>query len=40
MNLVRLYNIEKAKTVLGWKPSTQIEDGIHKTVEWYKTHQM
>jgi UDP-glucose 4-epimerase len=29
-------NIEKAKRILGYKPQTSIEDGISKTIVWYK----
>ena len=32
----RLVDIGKAERVLGWKPKTQIHDGIKKTIEWYK----
>ena len=28
--------IEKAKNLLGWKPEVGIEEGIQKTVEWYR----
>ncbi len=28
--------IEKAKNLLGWKPEVWIEEGIQKTVEWYR----
>lgn len=29
-------NIEKIKTILGWKPKTTLEEGVRKTVEFYK----
>jgi nucleoside-diphosphate-sugar epimerase len=29
-------DICKAETILGWKPKTQIEEGLKHTVEWYK----
>ncbi len=28
-------NIDKAKKVLGWKPTMSLEDGIEKTVQWF-----
>ncbi|GAB4536390.1 MAG: SDR family NAD(P)-dependent oxidoreductase [Thermodesulfovibrionia bacterium] len=28
-------DIERAKRLLGWRPKTNIEDGIKKTVEWF-----
>ncbi len=32
-------NIAKAERVLGWKPQTDVEEGLRKTVEWYLAHQ-
>ena len=29
---------EKAKRILGWMPSYNLEEGIKKTIEWYKHH--
>ena len=36
----RRYAIDftKAKTELGWEPLTTLEDGLQKTVEWYKNN--
>lgn len=31
----RCYDISKAKSVLGWQPSTDIETGLRNTWEWY-----
>ena len=28
---------KKAKDVLNWKPQYNIDEAIHKTVEWYKS---
>jgi len=28
----------KAKKLLGWTPAVSLQDGIHKTVDWYKLH--
>lgn len=30
-------NIEKARSMLGWKPSVPLIDGIRKTLAWYQT---
>ena len=30
-------DITKARTLLGYNPSTKFSDGMAKTVEWYKT---
>lgn len=32
-------DIENAKKLLGWKPVTDLEKGIKKTVEWYKENK-
>jgi GDP-L-fucose synthase len=31
-----ILDCEKAKKLLGWEPKTSIEEGLKKTVEWYK----
>jgi GDP-L-fucose synthase len=33
---VRLINISKAKRILGFKPKTSLEEGLKKTITWYK----
>jgi UDP-glucuronate 4-epimerase len=35
---VSLACIKKAKKLLGWKPTTSVEEGIPKFVEWFKTY--
>jgi len=30
-------NVDKANLILGYQPTTSIEDGLHKFVEWYKS---
>ena len=30
--------MEKAKRILGFKPKVGFEEGIKRTVEWYKGH--
>lgn len=32
-------NIDKSRTKLGWAPKTSIEEGIRKTVNWYKENR-
>jgi len=29
-------DITKAKELLGWQPKTSLEEGIEKTVDWFK----
>ena len=31
---------KNSKELLGWEPNTNIEDGIKKTVEWYKDNEL
>jgi nucleoside-diphosphate-sugar epimerase len=32
-------NIEKAKKLLGWEAKIDIQEGLQKTVDWYKTNE-
>lgn len=32
-------DMSKFEENIGWKPSTSLTDGIHKTVAWYKQHE-
>ncbi|HEX6996055.1 MAG TPA: NAD-dependent epimerase/dehydratase family protein [Gammaproteobacteria bacterium] len=32
----RAYNIEKARTLLGYSPKVGVEDGLRRTAEWYR----
>lgn len=34
---IRLINVDKAQKILGFTPKTSLEDGIKKTVDWYKS---
>jgi dTDP-glucose 4,6-dehydratase len=35
---VRQPDITRAKTILGWEPRVEFDEGIRKTVEYFKTH--
>ena len=35
-----LPNLKNSKELLDWEPNTNIEDGIKKTVEWYKDNEL
>ena len=35
-----LPSLKLSKSILNWEPTTNIEDGIDKTVEWYKNMKM
>ena len=32
-------DIEKAKTILDWEPQVSFEEGLSKTVEWFKANR-
>ena len=36
---IRVPSIEKARKILGFEPKVSFEDGISKTIEWYRKHQ-
>jgi dTDP-glucose 4,6-dehydratase len=31
-------DLRKIKSQLGWRPKVGLEEGIRRTVEWYKTN--
>jgi nucleoside-diphosphate-sugar epimerase len=35
---VRVARLDRASVVLGWRPTTSLEDGLGKTVEWFRVH--
>ncbi len=37
---VRQPDIEKAKTILGWQPQVSLDEGLSKTIEWFKTQEL
>lgn len=37
---IRLVDTTKAETILGFKASTSLREGIKKTIKWYRTHFM
>ncbi len=34
---VRQPDISKAKTLLGWEPEVEVEEGLRRTIEWFST---
>ena len=36
INLVGIDSLTKIEKELGWKPSIQFEEGLEKTIKWYK----
>ena len=37
---VRQPNIEKAITILGWEPQVSLDEGLSRTIEWFKTQEL
>jgi dTDP-glucose 4,6-dehydratase len=37
---IRQPNITKAKELLGWEPKVQFEEGLTRTIEWFKTQYL
>jgi dTDP-glucose 4,6-dehydratase len=35
---VRQPDITLARTLLGWEPKVGLEEGLRRTVDWFKTH--
>ena len=33
---LRIPNVEKARTVLGWEPFVELDEGLEKTIAWYR----
>ncbi|MCH6558782.1 SDR family oxidoreductase [candidate division KSB1 bacterium] len=37
---VRQPNIEKAKTILGWEPQVSLDEGLSRTIVWFKNQEL
>ena len=35
--VIRKPDVSKAKKILNWEPKVDFEDGIKKTIEWFKS---
>ena len=33
---LRIPNVEKARELLGWEPQVELDDGLEKTIAWYR----
>jgi nucleoside-diphosphate-sugar epimerase len=33
---LRIPNVEKAREVLGWEPQVELDDGLQRTIAWYR----
>ena len=36
---LRIPNVEKARTVLGWEPVVELDEGLAKTIAWYRSRK-
>src|SRR5579872_1147881 len=36
---LRIPNVEKARTVLGWEPTVELDEGLARTIAWYRERQ-
>jgi len=34
---LRIPNVQKARELLGWEPKVELDDGLERTIEWYRT---
>ena len=37
---VRQPDIEKAKTILGWEPQVSLDEGLSRTIDWFKNQEL
>jgi UDP-glucose 4-epimerase len=37
---LRIPNVEKGREVLGWEPRVELDEGLEKTVAWYRQRQL
>jgi nucleoside-diphosphate-sugar epimerase len=37
---LRIPNVEKARTVLGWEPLVELDEGLEKTIAWYRARAL
>jgi len=37
---LRIPNVEKARTVLGWEPVIELDEGLEKTIAWYRARAL
>jgi UDP-glucose 4-epimerase len=36
---LRIPNVEKARTVLGWEPVVELDEGLQRTIAWYRARK-
>jgi nucleoside-diphosphate-sugar epimerase len=36
---MRIPNVDKARKQLGWEPQVDLDDGLERTISWYRERQ-
>jgi len=36
---MRIPNVDKARNLLGWEPRVDLDDGLARTIAWYRARQ-
>jgi UDP-glucose 4-epimerase len=36
---MRIPNVDKARALLGWEPKVDLDDGLARTIAWYRERQ-
>ena len=36
---LRIPNVEKGRELLGWEPRVELDDGLARTIAWYRAKQ-
>jgi dTDP-glucose 4,6-dehydratase len=37
---LRIPNVKKAREVLGWEPTVELDEGLERTIAWYRTRAL
>ena len=37
---LRIPNVKKAREVLGWEPEVELDEGLEKTIAWYRARAL
>jgi nucleoside-diphosphate-sugar epimerase len=35
---LRIPNVQKAQELLDWEPEVELDDGLQRTIAWYRSH--
>jgi nucleoside-diphosphate-sugar epimerase len=37
---LRIPNVEKGRELLGWEPKVELDEGLERTIAWYRQRQL